>query len=180
MDKLRAVIALTGLAMLILIVIYGISAYLFYYNYGNTVESYYDLSNDASTATLKLSYLTTFKDKLTELHLTTGQSAIIFPTPYTSTDEQTKILDSLIDRLNKTSSMNESSFEYQQALYQISRNEFCEGTDQTTGCLKATLFGQKYAKEYGLLYHPTIEAIILIILFAVMFLCFGLASAYSF
>jgi hypothetical protein len=151
----------------VVILILGAGAcFLFYYNYERDIGSYYELSNQASTATLKMQYLMTFHDKLAELNLLTGQSAIIFPTPQTSVDEQAKILDSLIERLNKTSLMNESSFEYQQALYQISRNEFCE----QEGCMSIGLFRDLYAKNYGLVFYPLVFAMLCLILFCCVFL----------
>lgn len=155
--------------MIFIMIVYGVAAYIFSYGYDRNIGSYYELSNQASTATLKVQYLQTFRDKLAQNDLLSGQAVLIFPTPQTSVDEQTKILDSLIDRLNKTAGMNESSFEYQQALYQITRNEFCEGI----GCENVQLFKDLYTIKNGIIYNSLIMGIAYLILF--LALVFGAA-----
>ena len=54
--------------------------------------------------------------------------------------EQLKILDTLLKRLEETSQMNPQSFEYQQAMYQISGQEFDHTLERINGIFKSCYF----------------------------------------
>lgn len=94
------------------------------YKWNQQVENYFILSDKASTIDKKLEYLKIYKQTLMDKGLNTGESAFFFHTPLTDLSRQMGILDTLISRLESASKLSENSLEYQQALKQISTDEY--------------------------------------------------------
>lgn len=131
---------------LILFVGYTIFAILAGINYSNEIGSYYSLAVDASTAKLKLEYLGTYRERI--LPYAEGYGGWLIKIPEKNLAEQLKIVDSIIFRLQKVSELDEGSFEYQQALYQISRNDLCHsGEEGVADCYQEDYFRCKYFIE---------------------------------
>ena len=94
------------------------------YQWNKNIYNEWELSDRASTIDKKLEHLHAFKDNLEEYNLTEGQARYIFKTKSTDLAENTIILDTLIERLENTNKLSKSSLEYQQALKQITTDEF--------------------------------------------------------
>ena len=100
------------------------AGYLYTKNYGQ----YLKLADDASTAQKKLEYLKEYRAAV--VTIPQENAAYIFQQKRLTKTEQLKILDSLLDRLETTSSMKPESLEYQQAMYQITGQEFTHTLDE--------------------------------------------------
>lgn len=94
------------------------------YAWSNNVETYWKLADQSSILADKLDYLYKYKSELKELGLTEGNYAYIFKTPYTDLSNQMKVLDSLITRLEQAVPLSVDSLEYQQAIKQLTGDEF--------------------------------------------------------
>lgn len=117
--------------------------------YNRDAGSYYNMAVDASSAKLKLEHLQTYRNNVERLGLTEGYCGWLLILPQKNMKNQTEILDSIIERLERVSELDEGSFEYQQALYQISRNDLCHrGDDETANCFQEELFARKYVLDY--------------------------------
>jgi hypothetical protein len=84
--------------------------------------SYWKLSAKASTLKQKSQYLDKFVANLEAAHLS-GNNALILKTPDNSYEQNMATLKSLQSRMEEIKSMDVKSFEYQQAMYQISAQE---------------------------------------------------------
>lgn len=93
------------------------------YSYSVKVEQYLSLADDASTAKAKLAYLHGYKKSI-RTHIVRNDARYIFKKIRLTRDEQLKIIDTLLQRLTTTSEMDPKSFEYQQAMAQLSGQEF--------------------------------------------------------
>jgi hypothetical protein len=94
-----------------------------YYSYEVKVGQYLELSDDASTAKVKLEYLKQFIDAI-EKNITRNDARYIFKKERLTKDAQLKIIKTLQTRLEETAEMKPESFEYQQAMSQISGQEY--------------------------------------------------------
>jgi len=84
--------------------------------------SYWNLSNKASTLKQKSLYLDEFVANLEAAHLS-GNNALLLKTPDNSYEQNIVTLKSLQSRMEEIKGMDVRSFEYQQAMYQISAQE---------------------------------------------------------
>jgi len=107
------------------ILVTGIVPVFMNYDYDNNIGSFFELSDKASTIDKKLEYLQQYEAALKNYGLDSGQSTIFFPTKNTNLEENFAVLGSLKQRLVDTAKMNPSSFEYQQAISQITSQEYC-------------------------------------------------------
>lgn len=94
------------------------------YRWENEVESYFNLADKASTADLKYKYLLEYAEALKKKGLDKGQARWIFKTPDTDLNRNFEILQTLIRRTEEITKLDPKSLEYQQALKQITDNEF--------------------------------------------------------
>jgi hypothetical protein len=92
------------------------------YQCNRDLLSYWKLSAKASTLQQKSLYLDEFVNNLEAAHLS-GNNALILKTPDNSYEQNMTTLKSLQSRMEEIKSMNVKSFEYQQAMYQISAQE---------------------------------------------------------
>jgi len=92
------------------------------YIYDKTVQSYWDLGVKASTLEQKAAYIDQFVEALDAAHLR-GSDAIIFPTPNNSAEQNMIALKSLQSRMREIQHMDVTSFQYQQAISQITAQE---------------------------------------------------------
>lgn len=92
------------------------------YECNRDLRSYWKLSAKASTLKQKSLYLDKFVANLEAAHLS-GNNALILKTPDNSYEQNMTTLKSLQSRMEEIKSMDVKSFEYQQAMYQISAQE---------------------------------------------------------
>lgn len=107
---------------IVLMTVSFISYVVFDYSYNKNFGQYLKLADDASTADVKLTYFKQYRDAVNTINR--ENAAYVFQQKQYTKSEQLKILDTLIIRLEETNKMNPASFEYQQAMYQISGQEF--------------------------------------------------------
>lgn len=114
----------------------GVAEFRADYEYQNTINSYWDLSEKASTLKQKSKYL----DKYVAA-IKAGQfapnNATIYPTPNNALDQNMIALESLQGRMHQIEGMDESSFAYQTAIQQITQQEQGEAhalTSTFEGC----------------------------------------------
>ena len=118
MKALGICMVIMGIVLFIVSIVFVIC---FEYSYDKNFGQYLKLADDASTAKVKLDYFRQYKEAVMEIQR--ENAAYVFKQRQYTKSEQLKILDSLLKRLEDTSEMNEKSFEYQQAMYQISGQE---------------------------------------------------------
>jgi len=92
------------------------------YECNRDLLSYWKLSAKASTLKQKSLYLDEFVANLEAAHLS-GNNAVILKTPNNSYEQNMATLKSLQSRMEEIKGMDVKSFEYQQAMYQISAQE---------------------------------------------------------
>jgi hypothetical protein len=93
------------------------------YEYRNEVSSYWTLSERASTIAQKSEYMNKFVDALTKAKLEGTNANLIMQTPQSEFNENFKAVKSLQARLADISKMDETSFAYQTAIEQITKQE---------------------------------------------------------
>jgi len=94
-----------------------------YYSYDVYIGQHLRLADDASVAGVKLDYLNQYKSAIKE-RILRNDARYFFTRDRLTRDTQLKIIDTLISRLSDMSQMDTKSFEYQQALLQVTGQEF--------------------------------------------------------
>jgi len=92
------------------------------YSYNRDIGQCVRLADDASTPELKLQYLKQYKEAV--MGISQEQARYVFTQSRYTKTAQIKTLDSLLIRLEQTTNMQPASMEYQQAMTQISGQEF--------------------------------------------------------
>lgn len=115
-------IAVTMWLCLSLLAFHAIQEIYTRYECNRDLLSYWKLSAKASTLKQKSLYLDKFVANLEVAHLS-GNNALLLKTPDNSYEQNMATLKSLQSRMEEIRSMDVKSFEYQQAMYQISAQE---------------------------------------------------------
>lgn len=128
MEKFLISIFALGISLLILFVLWVLitipSAIVGNLSWTREVESYFQLSDQASTPQKKLEYLTQYREEIRKYNLCDGNARYIFTTPRTNMKANCDILDTLISRLDDLTKMNPDSMQYQQAMQQVTKDEY--------------------------------------------------------
>lgn len=136
------------------------------YHYNVDCGQYLSLADDASTANAKLVYLKEYKDAVSQIK--EENANYIFQQKRYTKSEQLKVLDTLINRLEITSQMDVKSFEYQQAMYQISGQEM----NHTLEVINS-VFYWCYAREHAyFILHYILWGILFLVVGLVVWLMF--------
>lgn len=110
--------------LLVVSLIFGITQMILSsYNYDNQIESYWKLSDKASTIKQKAVYVDKFIMALEQSGLEGTNDAIILTTPNNSFDRNLEQLKTLQSRLHSIDTMDIQSFAYQTAIQQITDQE---------------------------------------------------------
>lgn len=113
---------------LITFLVWGISAEIVAdYEYENTIGSYWNLSEKASSLELKSDYLDKFVVAVENAQLS-GNDALWLKTPDNSVELNIIALHSLQSRMHEIKGMDVKSLAYQQAISQITAQEQGEAT----------------------------------------------------
>ncbi len=91
--------------------------------YCNEISNYWSLADKASTIDTKSQYIDKFVESLNNSGLKGKYDAIYLKNPDNSFDSNFEMLKTLQTRLHEIKTMNVSSFEYQQAISQITAQE---------------------------------------------------------
>lgn len=122
--------------MAVVFVEYIVAAVVTDYEYDHEIQSYWDLSDKASTIQQKSEYLDQYVAALQSAHLA-EYDAIWLKTPNNEMAQNLIALKSLQGRMHDIIHMDENSFQYQQAMQQITGQEqgdAKEMTDMFEGC----------------------------------------------
>lgn len=107
----------------VVLLVWGIAAeVLADYEYDNQIGSFWSLSEKASTLDQKSAYLDQFVSAIENARLT-GNNAIFLKTPDNSIEQNMVALHSLQSRMHEIKTMDVQSFQYQQAISQITAQE---------------------------------------------------------
>jgi hypothetical protein len=91
--------------------------------YKNEIYNYWSLADKASTIDAKSQYINKFVEALDNSGLKGKYNAVYLKNPDNSFDKNLEMLKTLQTRLYEIKTMNVSSFEYQQAISQITAQE---------------------------------------------------------
>lgn len=122
---------------LLIILLFGVMIYADY-KWNKEYNSYWSLSDKTSTLEAKEGYITQFVDKIENNRNQFAEyNAIILKVPDNNCDNNINAVKTLRDRLRSIKNMNESSFEYQTAMQQITGQEQGEAQvmmNELSGC----------------------------------------------
>ena len=93
------------------------------YSYNVRMGQYAQLADDASTAQKKLEHLNNYKEQV-QKYIQRNDARYIFKKERLTRDTQILILDTLIQRLDEATKMQPDTMQYQQAMLQITGQEF--------------------------------------------------------
>jgi hypothetical protein len=117
-----------------------------YYDFNKNYLSYWELSDRSSTLSAKEEYIIKFVDTLNNNRdKFSNYNALILKTPQNKFDNNLKAITTLRNRLRDISKMDETSFEYQTAIQQITAQE--QGEAQN---IIEDIRGSFYLKSYPL------------------------------
>lgn len=137
------------------------------YQYENTIGSYWELSDKASTLTQKSAYLDQYVGALEHSGLAGGSNALFLKTPNNSFDQNMVALKSLQGRMHQIQGMDEQSFAYQTAIQQITAQEQGEASHLTH-----TFYGCWFLEHHIFLWN-WIDALIWLSLILTACISFG-------
>lgn len=116
------------------------------FTYDKTIGSFWDLSVKASTIQQKSEYLDRFVTAIEAADLA-EYNAVFLKTPNNNTAQNLIALKSLQGRMHTIIGMDENSFQYQQAMQQITAQEQDEAND-----MLATFAGAWYLQNHPFLW----------------------------
>ena len=116
--------------------------------YNNEIYNYWSLADKSSTIETKSEYIDKFVNALDNAGLNNRYNAIWLQNPDNSFDKNLEMLKTLQTRLHEIKQMNVSSFEYQQAMAQITSQEQGEASN-----MLSVLSGVWYLKNYPWLWN---------------------------
>ena len=93
-----------------------------HYVYIRQISNYWDLADRCSTIEAKSDYIDKFVDAIEKADMS-EYNAILYPTPENSFKNNLDAIKTLRDRLHQIKTMNPASFEYNQAIQQITAQE---------------------------------------------------------
>lgn len=112
---------------LICTIFLGINGCYANYKWNRDIESWWELADKSSTIEAKSEYIQKFVEALDSQKLT-GYNAIIFKTPNNNIEKNIEAVKTLNKRLQDIKGMKPDSFEYNQAIQQITAQEQGEAT----------------------------------------------------
>ncbi len=133
--------------------------------YNNEIYNYWSLAEKSSTIETKAEYINKFVNALDNAGLLGRYNAIWLHNPDNSFDKNLEMLKTLQTRLHEIKQMNVSSFEYQQAMAQITSQEQGEASN-----MLSVLSGVWYLKNYPWLWN---WILLLLVVFGALLLIIG-------
>ena len=143
--------------------------------YNARFGNYWELADRSSTIAAKSQYIGQFVDALNSSRFEFAEyAAIYYQTPENRFDTNLQAVSTLRDRLNDISKMNDSSFEYQMAIQQIT------GQEQGEAANLLHVFDQSFAKQsYPLAFNAyAIIALLCVGILALLGFAFIAADGY--
>lgn len=127
---------------------WGANEILTDYRYENSIGSYWELSDKASTLQQKSTYLDQYVAALEGAGLTGTNNAVFLKTPNNSFDQNMVALKSLQGRMHQIQGMDETSFAYQTAIQQITAQEQGEAS-HLTGTFEGCWYLERHTMLWG-------------------------------
>lgn len=146
----------------------GVSLYSAEREFETHIGSHWDLADRASTLATKKEHIDKYVVALESAGLSGMHDTAFYPTPTNSFDENLKALKTLQGRLEEIQGMDVKSFEYQQALSQVTQQEMTEA-----GAMTAVFEGCWLLKNHTFLWgwHLVIIAVIIGLIASVGVIC---------
>jgi len=119
------------------------------YSYDVAVGQYVKLADDASTAQLKTDYLSQYTRAI-DARILRNDARFIFKCERLTRDTQLKVIGSLMERLRDTTAMDPKSFEYQQAMLQLTGQEFDHTLQEVDIIMQSCWLRQSPGMVFGL------------------------------
>lgn len=119
------------------------------YKYEREIGGFWSLADKASTLDQKSDYIDKYVAALESSGAMHGNNAIIFPTPDNELAKNMEAIRSLQTRLHQSRNMNPASFEYQQAIQQITAQEQGEARAMTSTLYNGWLLNGGYCYLWG-------------------------------
>jgi len=119
------------------------------YSYSVRMGQYAQLGDDASTAEKKLEHLTKYKEQVKK-YIHRNDARFLFRKERLTRDNQLEILDTLIKRLEEAKQMQPDTMQYQQAMLQITGQEFDHVLSAINGVFKSCWFRQSSFAVFSL------------------------------
>ena len=110
--------------------------------YNNQIYNYWSLADKSSTIEAKADYVDKFVGAIDNAHLG-GNNALIYKNPDNSFEFNFQAVKTLQQRLQEIKTMDPNSFEYQQAISQITQQEQGEAQDML-GVLEGIWYKQNH------------------------------------
>lgn len=129
--KNKAISALGAAVVILIALVIGGVVYAAYqsvtvsYNFDRKIGNYFDLADKASDACVKSQWFNQFVQALKDNDLTSGQTALFFPQPTASLENNFITAQSLQTRLTQLCALDPKSTEYQFGMNEVSTTEFC-------------------------------------------------------
>jgi hypothetical protein len=142
------------------------------FEYGNQIESYWNLSVKASTLQQKSTYLDKYVSALQSATLA-DYDALWLKTPNNNVQQNFVALKSLQTRMHEIFGMDPNSFPYQQAIQQITQQEQDDAKD-----MLGVFEGAWYLKHHFFLWRWV--ALLYVFVVVVLGIIFGIASFVGF
>ncbi len=114
------------------------------YSYDARMGQYARLADDASTAQEKLKYLNKYKERV-QKYIVRNEARYIFKKERLTRTNQLAILDTLVQRLDEAVKMKPDTMQYQQAMLQITGQEFDHVLDKIN-----SIFQSCWLRQSGL------------------------------
>ena len=135
-------------------------AYIYnWYIYDVRIGQYLSLSDDASTAEKKLEYIDKYIASINK-YIHRNDARFVFKRERLTCDVQLIVLETLKQRLEETTRMNPESFEYQQAMAQISGQEYGHTLDSINSIIHSCWLRQNLFVVFVLWFGPIIYGLL--------------------
>lgn len=136
-------VAIAAILIMLLLGILGIYFYKATIEWENKVEGYWNLSDKTSTLEAKSKYIDEMMVSLRKVKLS-EYGAYYFTTINNKTELNINALKTLQNRLKEIKNMNPSSFEYQQAIQQITAQEQGEAGEMISVLFNAWMISNHF------------------------------------
>lgn len=153
-------------SILILNIIFGVRAN---YQYKNSIESYWSLSEKSATISKKAEYMDKFVAAIQQQGFEGQYNSSFYKTPNNSYDQNFEALRSLQQRLHEIEGMDIRSFEYQTAIQQITAQEQGEA-DAMTSVFQGLWYKNHYVMLWNWVAYVQILSVIIVLIIAIILL----------
>lgn len=148
-------LVLSGLGLAVGLIMEGLNIHN---QFETAIQSNWELSDRSSTLDAKAQYIEAYYNALESSGINGLSNALFYQNPTNDCATNIQVVKTLSDRLEQIKGMDESSFQYQQAIQQITAQEQGEAGDMTD-----TLHGCWLRANHYIYWNPIIALFMFII-----------------